>query len=72
MKKLLAIVLSLCLLLVFAGCGDAATTSSGAKEEAKVLSIDEVEGMLEDAQSSGWLLRDKVNTVPFFAEHSSA
>ena len=43
MKKLLAIVLSLCLLLVFAGCGDAATTSSGAKEEAKVLSIDEVE-----------------------------
>ena len=42
MKKLLAIVLSLCLLLVFAGCGDA-TTSSGEKEEAKVLSIDEVE-----------------------------
>ncbi len=42
MKKLLAIVLSLCLLFVFAGCGDA-TTSSGENEGAKVLSIDEVE-----------------------------
>ncbi|MBE6534962.1 MAG: BMP family ABC transporter substrate-binding protein, partial [Ruminococcaceae bacterium] len=41
MKKLLAIVLSLCMLLVFAGCGN--TNTSSDSDAAKVLSIDEVE-----------------------------
>ncbi len=50
MKKLLAILLSVCLLLVFAGCG-AANTGSDANngdDAAKVLSIDEVELTVAD------------------------
>ena len=48
MKKLLAIVLSLCMLLVFAGCSDANTSSGSDADEAKVLSIDEVELTVAD------------------------
>ncbi|MEE1074624.1 MAG: BMP family ABC transporter substrate-binding protein [Acutalibacteraceae bacterium] len=48
MKKLLAIVLSLCMLLAFAGCSDANTSSGSDADEAKVLSIDEVELTVAD------------------------
>ena len=44
MKKLLALVMALCLLVCFAGCGEAKTSSDAQKEEeVKVQSIDEVE-----------------------------
>ncbi len=47
MKKLLAILMALCLLVSFAGCG-AANTTSGSNDDAKVLSIDEVETTVAD------------------------
>ena len=43
MKKLLAILLAAAMLFAFAGCGDANTGSDADGDNAKVLSIDEVE-----------------------------
>ncbi len=48
MKKLISLLLAVAMLVCFAGCGDA-NTSSGSEEQAKVQSIDEVE-LTEAAQ----------------------
>ena len=48
MKKLLAMLLCLCMVFVFAACGDANTDADKEKDEAKVLSIDEVELTVAD------------------------